>query len=94
MRFLSTHGGGIVAADVPDSHDRSTRTSSAERLVPSIKEECLDRSILMGHCSLRMEWIRDFLARYHFGCNHQALGNRLMLLGASLLTPLESDRRC
>jgi putative transposase len=50
----------------------------AERFVRSIKESCLDRMILFGEGSLRKA-IHEFVARYHAECNHQGLGNRLII---------------
>ena len=49
----------------------------AERFVRSIKEECLDRMILMGQGSLRQA-IAEFMAHYHMERNHQGLENRLI----------------
>jgi transposase InsO family protein len=49
----------------------------AERFVRSIKEECLDRMIFVGHESLRRA-IAEFLMHYHSERNHQGLGNRLI----------------
>jgi putative transposase len=44
----------------------------AERFVRSIKEECLDRIILVGQGSLRRA-ICEFVTHYHSERNHQAL---------------------
>ena len=52
----------------------------AERFVRSIKEECLDRMILVGQGSLRRA-ICEFLTHYHSERNHQRLGNRLIQPG-------------
>jgi hypothetical protein len=49
----------------------------AERFVRSIKEECLDRMILIGQGSLRRV-IEEFMSHYHFERNHQGLENRLI----------------
>jgi transposase InsO family protein len=62
----------------------------AERFVPSIKEECLDRMNFVGQGALRRA-ICDFVAHYHFERNHQGLRNRLIqsepraLAGAALV---------
>jgi transposase InsO family protein len=50
----------------------------AERSVRTIKESCLDRMLLFGEGSLR-KTIREFVAHYHGGRNHQGLGNRLII---------------
>jgi hypothetical protein len=49
----------------------------AERLVRSIKEECLNRMIFFGQASLRHA-ITQYMAYYHCERNHQGLGNRLL----------------
>jgi putative transposase len=49
----------------------------AERFVRSIKEECLDRMILVGQESLRRA-VTEFVVHYHCERNHQGLGNRLI----------------
>jgi transposase InsO family protein len=49
----------------------------AERFVRSIKEECLDRMILIGQASLRRA-VTEFVVHYHRERNHQGLGNRLL----------------
>jgi transposase InsO family protein len=53
------------------------RFPSATRLVRSIKEECLDRLILLGEGHLRRA-LADFVAHYHAERNHQGLGNKLI----------------
>lgn len=49
----------------------------AERFVRSIKEECLERMILFGACSLRRA-LKEYITHYHAERNHQGLGNRLL----------------
>ncbi len=49
----------------------------AERFVRSIKDECLNRMILVGQGSLRRA-ISQFVAHYHIERNHQGLSNRLI----------------
>ena len=49
----------------------------AERFVRSIKEECLDRVILLGERHLRRS-ISEFVAHYHAERNHQGLDNELI----------------
>ena len=49
----------------------------AERFVRSIKEECLDRLVLLGEAHLRRA-LAEFVAHYHSERNHQGLGNRLI----------------
>lgn len=48
-----------------------------ERFVGSIKEEALNRMIVMGEASLRYV-IRTYLRHYHAERNHQGLGNHLI----------------
>jgi transposase InsO family protein len=49
----------------------------AERLVRSIKEECLDRPIPIGECHFRRAVV-EFVEHYHEERNHQGLDNRLI----------------
>ena len=49
----------------------------AERFVRSIKEECLDRLIVLGERHLRRA-IGEFVAHYHAERNHQGLDNELI----------------
>jgi transposase InsO family protein len=49
----------------------------AERFVRSIKDECLDRVILLGERHLRRT-ITEFVAHYHAERNHQGIGNELI----------------
>ena len=49
----------------------------AERVVRSIKEECLDRMILIGEGSLRRA-VGQFCGHYHHERNHQGLGNKII----------------
>jgi putative transposase len=49
----------------------------AERLVRSIREECLDRLIVFGERRLR-HVVGQFVAHYHAERNHQGLGNELI----------------
>ena len=48
----------------------------AERLVRSIKDECLNRMILFGKASLCLAR-RAYVVHYHTEQNHQGVGNRL-----------------
>jgi putative transposase len=48
-----------------------------ERIMRSIKEECLSRMIFFGEQSLRKA-VREFLAHYHTERNHQGLDNQLI----------------
>jgi len=45
--------------------------------VRSIKEECLNRLILLGERHLRRA-LADYVAHYHAERNHQGLGNELI----------------
>jgi transposase InsO family protein len=49
----------------------------AERFVRSIKEECLDRVILLGERHLRRS-LTEFVIHYHRERPHQGLGNELI----------------
>ena len=49
----------------------------AERFVRSLREVCLDRSILFGERHL-IRALNEFTAHYHTERNHQGLGNRLI----------------
>src|SRR6266487_4638069 len=48
-----------------------------ERFVRSIKEEALDRMLMLGERSLHSV-IQQYLAHYHHERNHQGLGNQLI----------------
>ena len=50
----------------------------------SIKEECLDRMILVGQASLRRA-VAEFVVHYHGERNHQGLGNQLIEPGQQSL---------
>ena len=49
----------------------------AERFVRSIKEECLDRVLLLGERHFRRT-VAEFMAHYHAERNHQGIGNELI----------------
>jgi putative transposase len=49
----------------------------AERFVRSIREECLDRVILIGERRL-LHVLKEFVVHYHEERNHQGLGNDLI----------------
>jgi len=49
----------------------------AERFVRSIKEECLERMILLGERHLRRA-IAEFVTHYDAERNHQGIGNQLI----------------
>lgn len=49
----------------------------AERFVRSIKEECLDRMVLLGDRHLRRA-VKEYVEHYHFERNHQGLDNTLI----------------
>ena len=48
----------------------------AERFVRSIKEECLERMILLEEHHLRRA-VREYVSHYHDERNHQGLDNQL-----------------
>ena len=54
-----------------------TCNAYAERFVRSIKEECLDRMILLGECSLRHA-LHKYEIHYLQERNHQGLDNQLL----------------
>ena len=64
----------------------------AERLVRSIKEECLDRMIFVGQASLRRA-VAEFVVHYHGERNHQGLGNQLIQAGQRFAVAGASVRR-
>ena len=49
----------------------------AERIVRSIKEECLERLVLIGEGSLRRA-VEEFCEHYHHERNHQGLENKII----------------
>ena len=51
--------------------------SHIERIVGSLKSECLNRMIFFGENSLRNA-VREFLAHYHGERNHQGLNNKII----------------
>ena len=55
----------------------------AERIILSIKTECLERMIFFGEASLRRA-VNQYLAHYHMERNHQGLNNRLIKPAASV----------
>ena len=65
--------------------------SDAERLVRSIKDECLDRMIFVGQGSLRGA-VAEYMTHYHAERNHQGLENRLIVPTAVEATdPIDSS---
>ena len=67
-------------------------TPHIERFMRTIKEECLDRMILLGEQSLRNA-VREFLAHYHGERNHQGLDNRILEPGREV-GQLQGEIRC
>ena len=68
-------GGGVQVVTLPA---RSPSLNAyAERFVRSIKEECLDRLVILGEAHLRHA-IREFLAHYHSERPHQGLDGELI----------------
>jgi transposase InsO family protein len=49
----------------------------AERFVPSIKSECLERIVPLSEGHLRQA-VSEYMAHYHRERNHQGLGNVLI----------------
>jgi putative transposase len=58
----------------------------AERFVRSIKDECLDKLVLLGEGHLRAA-VREYVAHYHEERNHQGLAGQLILPPANLNRP-------
>ena len=73
VRFLQREGVQIIRTPgrAPNCNDY------AERFVRSIKEECLNRVLLLGERHLRRT-LAEFVAHYHAERNHQGLGNELI----------------
>ncbi len=49
----------------------------AERFVRSIKDECLDRVVVLGESHLRF-LLQEYVEHYHGERNHQGLNNQLL----------------
>ena len=60
----------------------------AERFVRSIKEECLNRIVVLGEAHLRRT-LTAFAAHYHGERNHQGLHDRL--IAPERLAPPDAD---
>ena len=50
----------------------------AERFVRSVREECVDRMVILGERHLRWA-LREYMDHYHSERNHQGLENRLIM---------------
>ena len=67
--------GGVTTVKLPaQSPDLN---AYAERFVRSIKEECLEKMILLGEHHLRTA-VREYVNHYHGERNHQGLDNQLI----------------
>ena len=66
---------GIWVVQTP--YQEPNANAHAERFVRSIKEECLDRMILLGERHFRRA-ATEFVAHYHRERNHQGLENALI----------------
>jgi transposase InsO family protein len=64
----------------------------AERFVRTIKEECLERMVLIGEGSLRRA-ISEFVVHYHTERNHQSLENKI-IRPEFLAIPSAGEVRC
>jgi transposase InsO family protein len=73
VAFLQREGVGVIRtpARAPNCN------AFAERFVRSIKEECLDRVIVIGERHLRRA-LAEFVVHYHAERNHQGLANALI----------------
>ena len=74
LQALLTSGGVETIFTPPRSPNCN---AYAERLVRSIKEECLGRMIFFGEASLRRA-LREFVDHYNSERPHQRLGNRVL----------------
>jgi putative transposase len=73
LEFLEREGVRIMRTPV-----RAPNCNAyAERFVRSIKEESLNRVILLGEGHLRRA-VAEFVAHYHAERNHQGIGNELI----------------
>jgi transposase InsO family protein len=83
-------GAGVKSVKLPP---RSPNLNAhAERFVRSIKESCLDRTILFGEASLRKA-VQEFMVHYHRERNHQGLENRIISPNSEHLVSTGSIRR-
>jgi transposase InsO family protein len=73
-RWLQGAGVRIVLTPV----QAPNANAYAERFVRSIRQECLDRLILLGEGRL-LRALDEFVAHYHRERNHQGLGNELII---------------
>jgi putative transposase len=80
FREFVEEGGTEVIRFPPLSPDLN---AFAERLVRSIKEECLGKMIFVGQASLRRA-IGEFMTHFHEERNHQGLENRLIRRSAAV----------
>lgn len=67
--------GGIRVVQTP--FQAPNCNAHAERFVRSIKEECLNRVVVLGEAHLRRT-LTAFVAHYHRERNHQGLQDRLI----------------
>jgi len=58
----------------------------AERFVPSIKEECLNRVVPLGESHLRLI-VQEYIEHYHRERNHQGFENQLLERAAPPANP-------
>jgi transposase InsO family protein len=83
-------GSGVKSVKLPA---RSPNLNAhAERFVRTIKESCLDRTVLFGEGALRKA-VREFVAHYHLERNHQGLENRLLIASVEKATTTGPVRR-
>lgn len=81
-RPAGTLGDAGVAA-VPTAFQAPSTNALAERLVQSIKRECLERLILFGSDDLQRA-LQEFVAHHHLERPHQGLGNRALTASTSV----------
>src|SRR5262245_5761920 len=72
---LTLAAAGVRVAHTP--YHAPNANAYAERFVRSIKEECLDRLVILGEAHLRRA-LREFATHYHQERNHQGLHDRLI----------------
>jgi transposase InsO family protein len=81
---------GIRVVQTP--HRAPNCNAHAERFVRSIKEECLDRLVVLGERRFRQA-LAAFAEHYHRERNHQGLDNRLIIETPAAVTARPVRRR-
>ena len=79
FRHLLEHSGTKIIRLPPRSPNLN---AFAERVVGSVKAECLNRLIFFGEASLRRA-LGEYTAHYHHEPNHQGMGNQILIPSAN-----------